>query len=98
MSEINKKSLEHLANLARLDLTEQEKEKFADDLKKILDHFQELRELDTENVQPMMGGAELNNVLREDEIEENRFTNAAKIVEQFPDRLGGFLKVPPVFE
>jgi len=98
MHEINKKSLEHLADLARLDLTEQEKEKFTDDLEKILHHFQELRELDTENVQPMAGGTESNNVLREDEIEENRFTNAAKIVEQFPNRADGFLKIPPVFE
>ena len=99
MSEINKNSLKRLADLARLELKEKEEQKFSADLKKIINHFKELQELNTDNVPPMTGGTELKNILREDEVfKENHYTDAGKIVEQFPDQKGGLLKVPPVFE
>ncbi|MEK9186484.1 MAG: Asp-tRNA(Asn)/Glu-tRNA(Gln) amidotransferase subunit GatC [Patescibacteria group bacterium] len=98
MAEINKKSLEHLAELARLELSEKESEKFLGDLKNILEHFQELQEVNTDNVQPMTGGTFLKNVFREDEDQPSGFKNPHKITEQFPDKEKGYLKVPPVFE
>lgn len=98
MAEITKKSLEHLAELARLELSEKESEKFLGDLKNILEHFQELQEVNTDNVQPMTGGTFLKNVLREDEDQPSGFEHTHKIVEQFPDQEKGYLKVPPVFE
>lgn len=109
MSEINKKSLEHLAGLARIELKKGEEEKFLTDLKNILDHFQELQALDTENVQPpkaslanggpLTGGTEQKNVMREDEVfEESHFVKAEKITGQFPDEEKGYLKIPPIFE
>ncbi|OGY63108.1 MAG: hypothetical protein A2745_01675 [Candidatus Harrisonbacteria bacterium RIFCSPHIGHO2_01_FULL_44_13] len=99
MAEINKKSLEHLADLARLELSGKESESFLVDLQKILDHFNELQELNTEEVQPMTGGTMSKNVMREDEIfKEDHYTDAGKLAEQFPERQDGFLKIPPVFE
>jgi len=99
MAEINKQSLKHSADLARLELQESEEQKFSADLQKILNYFKELQELNTENVPPMTGGTELKNVFREDKVFENdHFDDAGKIVEQFPDQKKGFLKVPPVFE
>lgn len=99
MAEINKKSLEHLADLARLELSEKESEKFLGDLEKILEHFKELQEVKTENVTPMTGGTELKNVLREDEAPAKpSFPDAGKIVEVFPEHEKGYLKTPPVFE
>lgn len=97
MSEINKKSLEHLADLARLELSERESEKFLGDLEKILDHFKELQGLDTQNVQPMTGGTELKNVFREDG-ETRSSLKPDLIVEAFPEKEKHWLKVPPVFE
>lgn len=99
MAEINKKSLEHLADLARLELSENESEKFLADLQKILNHFKELQEANTENVQPMTGGTVQKNVTREDEIfAEDHYADAGKIIGQFPEHEKGYLKVPPVFE
>lgn len=97
MAEITKKSLEHLADLARLELHENEKEKFLGDLEKILDHFKELQEVNTENVQPMAGGTELKNVLREDE-DTGASLSPDLVVEAFPEKEKHWLKVPPVFE
>ena len=95
-SPINKKTLEHLAQLARLELGEHEKEKLLVDLPKILDHFKELQELDTSEVPPLTGGTDLRNVFREDGASES--TNRGEGVDAFPKKEGGFLKVPPVFE
>jgi len=96
MSSITKSELEHLAKLARIELTAKEEEKLAADLGKILDHFKELQTLDTARVSPMTGGTDLANVFRDDGEREN--TDRGAGTEAFPEVEGGFLKVPPVFE
>ncbi len=95
-SKIDKKTLEHLAELSRIKLNEKEEGKLIKDLQKILDHFEELKLLDTSGVEPMNGGTELKNVFREDEERIN--TNQGQGTEAFPEPKNGFLKVPPVFE
>ena len=97
MSELNKKSLKHLAELARLELTEKEEATFADDLEKILNHFKELQNVNTESVLPMTGGTESKNVFREDGDGASSL-GPDKVVGQFPDKEKHWLKVPNVFE
>ncbi len=95
-SEIDKKIIEYLAELSRIELDGKEEEKLLADLRKILDHFDELKSLDTSGVEPMNGGTELKNSLREDEERTN--TNRGAGADVFPESKDGFLKVPPVFE
>lgn len=95
-SNIDKKTLEYLAELSRIELDEKEEEKLLADLRKILDHFDELKSLDTSGVEPMNGGTELKNSLREDEERTN--TNQGAGADVFPESKDGFLKVPPIFE
>jgi len=65
--EFSRETLEHIAKLALLDLTEEEKDKLASELGDILDYFKKLNNLDTENVKPMIHPIEgLKNVFRED--------------------------------
>jgi aspartyl-tRNA(Asn)/glutamyl-tRNA(Gln) amidotransferase subunit C len=94
-SSIDKKELEHLAELARMELDPGEEEKLIADLGSILEHFKELQGLDTTNVTPMTGGTDLTNVLRDDNEREN--TNRGAGTDAFPESKNGFLKVPPVF-
>lgn len=94
---IQKKDLERLSELARLKIPEAEEKKLLQDLEKILGHFEELKEIDTSNVEPMSGGTLSKNVYREDEIVKNHLSGE-KAVEQFPEKEKGFLKIPPVFE
>jgi len=94
---LDKKHLEHLAALARIELKKGEEEKLLEDLRKILNHFEELKEVDTENVAPLSGGTELKNVFRADEVKEDRL-RGDKPVEAFPEKENGYLKTPPVFE
>ncbi|MDD5547313.1 MAG: Asp-tRNA(Asn)/Glu-tRNA(Gln) amidotransferase subunit GatC [Candidatus Pacebacteria bacterium] len=95
MSEINKKELEHLAELARLELPEKQEKKFVEDLGKILDYFKELQEVNTDKIEPMIGGFELNSISREDVAGQTDDTGKGS--DSFPDQKDGFLKVPPVF-
>lgn len=62
------KDVEHVAKLARLALTDEEKVKFAEQLGKIIDNFMALTEVDTEGVEPLAHALPLYNVLREDEV------------------------------
>lgn len=92
---INKKTLEHLAELARIELDPKEEEKLLKDLQKILDHFEELKNLDTEKIKPITEGISQKNAFRDDE--ESKNTNQGAGVDQFPESRDGFLKIPPVF-
>ncbi|MEK9173035.1 MAG: Asp-tRNA(Asn)/Glu-tRNA(Gln) amidotransferase subunit GatC [Patescibacteria group bacterium] len=95
-SPINKKTLKHLAELARVELLGKEEERIFKDLQKILDHFEELKELDTENVSPMTGGTSLKNIFRDDK--KGAATNPGAGAHAFPKEKNGFLEIPPVFE
>lgn len=95
MAELNKKTLEHLAELTRLDLKEKEEEKLLKDLREILNYFTQLQEADTEKVEPMTGGTNLKNIVREDVT--GKTDDTGKGPEEFPEKKDGYLKVPPVF-
>ena len=96
MAEINKKSLEHLAELARLELSEKETEKFQKDLGNILNYFEELKLVNTDKVVPMTGGTSLKNIFREDG-DAVPFDKQDKLINEFPESEHGRLKIPPVF-
>ena len=58
--------IEHVAKLARLRLTDAEKEKFSKQMGTIIGYIEKLNELDTQNVEPTAHILGLNNVFRED--------------------------------
>jgi aspartyl-tRNA(Asn)/glutamyl-tRNA(Gln) amidotransferase subunit C len=58
--------IDYIAKLARLELSEQERSVFTEQLGKILDYFQKLGEVDTRGVEPMAHATPLYDVLRED--------------------------------
>ncbi len=58
----------HIARLARIALTEEELERYREQLSGILDHFQVLNEIDTSDVPPTRQSFDLSNVQREDRV------------------------------
>lgn len=99
MTSINKNTLEYLAGLARIELDKKSEDKLLKDLQKILDYFEELKEVDTKNIEPMTGGNIFTeNVFREDELGTSNQELATRLKEMFPEEKDGFLKVPAVFE
>ncbi len=88
--------IKYFSNLARIDLTPAEEEKFTKDLNEVLDHFRELEAVDTSGVSPMAGGTGLVNRSSEDEL--GLKVGTVPLKRQFPDEKSGFLRVPKVFE
>lgn len=64
---ISVEEVEHVARLARLGLTQREKERFASQLGAILEYAKRISEIDTEGVEPMAHAVPLSNVFRADE-------------------------------
>jgi len=67
---IDKELIKHVAELARLKLTDKEIDKFVPQLKEALEYFSKLDEVDTDNVKPSFQPVEIKNVLREDKEEK----------------------------
>lgn len=95
---LTKTEVEHIAKLARLGITEEEKDKFGRELSAILEYIEELNRVNTEGVLPMAGGTELNNVMREDEPRKIDLISEPSLVDQAPESKEGFIKVPRILE
>lgn len=67
---INREEIEHIAELSRLNLSEEEKEKFGTQLDSILDYVSHLNEVDTKNIEPTAQVSGLVDVWRADEVKE----------------------------
>ncbi len=88
--------VEYYARLARIKLTEEEKTRFAKELRDVLAYVEELKEVDTKDIAPMTGGTDLRNAYREDKPGE--FSDCGKGAASFPDEKDGFLRVPKIFD
>lgn len=93
---ITVKDVEHVAALARLTLSEQEKEQFTEQLNAILKYAEQLNKLDTEGVEPTSHAMPLVNVMREDESRPSY--PIEKVLLNAPDEEDGQFKVPAVLE
>ncbi len=87
--------IEYLGNLSRIELTQEEKQRFSNELAKVLGHFEELKEVNTDKVIPMTGGTSMENIFRPDVLEENK--ESGKGANDFPDKKNGYLRVPKIF-
>lgn len=95
------KELQHLADLARIKLSDKEKEKLKKDLPAILDYFNQLNSVDTSNVEPLYQTSSLVNSVRSDEprkdFEMNEELNEL-LIGQAPHKKDRFIKVKSVLE
>jgi aspartyl-tRNA(Asn)/glutamyl-tRNA(Gln) amidotransferase subunit C len=90
--------VEHVAKLARLDLTPEEKKKFQKQLSSILDYVGELGKVDTEGIEPTSQVTGLKDILRLDKVVASEGEVKGMILGNVPSREGGHLKVRGVFE
>jgi len=91
---LSKKEVEYVADLARLNLTEQEIELYTEQLNSILEYFEKLQQLNTANVEPTAHAVQLYNVLREDEVTDSMETD--KVFANAPWAEDGFFRVPKI--
>ncbi|MBI4301181.1 MAG: Asp-tRNA(Asn)/Glu-tRNA(Gln) amidotransferase subunit GatC [Chloroflexi bacterium] len=93
---LSREEVEHIAVLARVGLSEADVEKFREQLSHIIEHFEVLRQVDTEGVPPMAHSVALENVTRPDEPSPS--LSADQILANAPEKDEGFFKVHAVLE
>lgn len=93
---VSSEKVECIANLAKINLTEKEREKFSKELSDILCYMEQLQEVDTENVNPMAQVAGAVNIFRKDVVKNCGEEEITAIIKNFPDREKRFVKVKKI--
>jgi aspartyl-tRNA(Asn)/glutamyl-tRNA(Gln) amidotransferase subunit C len=94
--EITKEQVEHVARLARLEVSEDEKAMFARQLSGILTYMDQLKELDTKGIEPTATVLPTDNVFRDDNVRPS--LPQEKALANAPDQADGFFRVPKILE
>ena len=88
------KDVEHVAKLARLELTEEEKELYTKQLGDVLKYVDQMNEVDTTNIKPMSHAIDFVNVMREDVVKYEQ--TKEELMKNAPSEENGFFKVPKI--
>ena len=91
---VTKEDIEYVAKLAKLNLTEEEKEKFIPQMADIVEFANKISELDTDNVEPTQHILETHNVFRKDEVVPSYKRD--EILKNAPEKEAGCIIVPGV--
>ena len=93
---ITTKDVEHVAKLARLQVSEADMGPLTEQLNAILKYAEKLNELDTDGVEPTSHPMPLSNVMREDDVRPS--WPIESVLKNAPDEEEGQFKVPAVLE
>jgi aspartyl-tRNA(Asn)/glutamyl-tRNA(Gln) amidotransferase subunit C len=91
-----KMDIEKVARLARLELSEEERETFGNQMEQILTYMEQLNRLDTTGVEPASHAVPIYNVFREDEVKPS--IPQEEVLAIAPDEEDGHFKVPRIIE
>jgi aspartyl-tRNA(Asn)/glutamyl-tRNA(Gln) amidotransferase subunit C len=94
--QINDKKIDELAHLARLEFQDEAKENIKKDLERIIDFCDQLKEVNTENVEPLIYMSDEHNVLREDRV--NHMLTKKQALRNAPAKDSDYIKVPKVIK
>lgn len=93
---LNREEVLHIARLARLGVTEEDVDRFREQLSNILENFEILRQVDTEGVPPTAQSIVLQNIMRDDEVTPS--LPPEDILANAPRREGECFRVRAVLE
>jgi len=93
---LSREDVQHVAQLARLDFSEEEEARLAEEMSRILDYAEKLDELDTSGVPPMSHVLDVTNVFRDDDVESR--IEQEQALEPAPETDGPYFRVPQVVE
>ncbi len=96
MSQLNKETVQRIAELAKLKFSAEEEDKILSDLNRMLEFVDKLNELDTEGVEPLIYMTDERNVLREDKLVER--ISHEEALKNAPQKDSDFIRVPKVLD
>lgn len=91
---ITEKELKKVAELAKLDVKEEDIPRITRELSHIMEYVETIRELDLDGIKPTAHVIQVQNVFREDEVQKNSIIQ--KVMKDAPEGDGEFFKVPKV--
>lgn len=94
-NKISDETIEYVGILAKLELSEEEKEQAKRDMETMLDYIDTLNELDTEGIEPMSHVFPIHNVFREDVVENG--DDHEEMLKNAPEQKEQSYKVPKTF-
>jgi aspartyl-tRNA(Asn)/glutamyl-tRNA(Gln) amidotransferase subunit C len=97
VTKVSKTDVEQIAQLARLELTEAEKQKYQTELSAILGYVDTIAEVDTNGVEPTAQVTGLSDVLRDD-VKEVSTLSKDQILSNAPEVKNGYIKVKSVLD
>lgn len=97
MTKISKEQVGHIAELARLGLTGEEKTKFSSELSAILDYVENLNKVNTNKIEPTAQVTGLENIMVEDEVKDCNIPRE-ELLKNTPNKKDGFIIVKQVFD
>jgi len=93
---IDKQTVQKVANLARLKITDEEADRYGPQLSGIINFVEQLNEVDTDNVEPLASPVDITLRLREDKVTDGNIQK--DVLANAPEELEGFFVVPKVVE
>jgi aspartyl-tRNA(Asn)/glutamyl-tRNA(Gln) amidotransferase subunit C len=93
---LSREEVLHIALLARLGLTEEEVDRLSEQLSNILENFEILQQVDTNNVPPTAQSIALQNVVSDDSVAPS--LPPSEVLANAPQKEGDFFKVRAVLE
>lgn len=97
MAKLTLEEVEHIARLSKLELTDSEKTLYQEQLSNVLEYVDQLAEVNTDGVEPLANVTGLENIYRDDEVEESGISYK-DIEKNAPKFKNGSFVVPGVFE
>jgi aspartyl-tRNA(Asn)/glutamyl-tRNA(Gln) amidotransferase subunit C len=92
MKKLSREEVLHVANLAKINLEEDEIERYAEDLGKLLEDIDKIKDIKGYDDEMMISPVEYNSELRSDE--EGKMLDYKKVMENVPHSTGNFVEVP----
>lgn len=86
--------IEKIAKLARLEVAPERAKELADQLQRVLKHFEQIAQVETKGVEPLITPTEIETYWREDLVEQE--LTPEEILSNAPDKIGHLFRVPPV--
>ena len=93
---LNREAVDHVARLARLDLSEEERARMESELSHILEHVERIQALDLDGIEPTSHAIPLRNVMRADEVRES--LSSIEALANAPEAAEGGFKVRRILE
>jgi aspartyl-tRNA(Asn)/glutamyl-tRNA(Gln) amidotransferase subunit C len=94
---LSKEEVQKIASLARIEITDQEAEKYAKELSDVLGFVEKLNEVNTDGIEPIAHITGAKNMTREDKVAECSDETKENIIKNFPEKKDRFDKVKAVF-